>query len=136
MRGVFSAFYEYNWQGAEEHFSKAIEYDATSPTVRLGRTLWFLVPTQRLAELWVLYTMNERKRSIRMWTLVQLFPAFPICRFASGLAFLRGGLIEEAVITSEEGRKIVPSDMFLLGVLALARAHQGRVADAEHIRAD
>jgi len=42
--------------------------------------------------------------------------------------------MEEAVTTLEEGLRIVPGDVFLLGVLALARASQGRTADAAAIR--
>ena len=50
VRGVFSAFYEYNWRAAEQHFVKALEMDPASPMVRVGRTLWFLVPKLRLEE--------------------------------------------------------------------------------------
>lgn len=156
VRGVFSAFYEYNWETAEEHFVRALEMDPASPMVRLGRALWFLLPTGRLeealdeikravaldplspavrtAELWILYTMRKSEAADRARALIQLFPSLPICRFASGLALLRGELIEEAVITLEEGLKIVPGDVFLLAVLALARARQGRVADTQQIR--
>jgi TolB-like protein len=157
VRGVFSAFYEYNWEAAEEHFVKALEMDPASPMVRLGRALWFLLPTLRLeealdeikravaldplspavrtGELWVLHAMKKQEAADRARTLIQLFPSLPICRFASGLALLRGDLTEEAVITLEEGLKIVPGDVFLLGALALARARQGRVQDAQQIRA-
>ena len=157
VRGVFSAFYEYNWKAAEEHFLKALGMDPASPMVRVGRTLWFLVPTLRLAdaleeikravtldplspavrtaELWVLYTMKKSEAVDRARALIQLFPSLPICRFAAGLTLLRNDLIEESVFTLEEGLKIVPEDVFLLGVLALARARQGRAADAAQIRA-
>jgi TolB-like protein len=157
VRGVFSAFYEYNWNAAEEHFVRALEMDPASPMVRVGRTLWLLLPTLRLAEaldeikqavtldplspavrtteLWVFYTMKKSEAADRARALIQLFPSLPICRFAAGLTLLRLDLIEEAVTILEEGLKIVPGDVFLPGVLALARARQGRTADAEQIRA-
>lgn len=157
VRGVFSAFYEFNWQAAEKHFLTALEMDPASPMVQMGRALWFLLPTQRLeealdelkraiaidplspairtAELWVLYSMRKPEAAERARALIQLFPSLPICRFAAGNALLRGGLAEEAVITLEEGLKIVPGDVFLLGVLALAQARQGHLAVAGQIRA-
>lgn len=157
VRGVFSAFYEYNWDAAEEHFAKALEMDPASPMVRVGRALWFLLPTLRLAEaldeirravtldpfssavrtaeLWILHTMKKVEAADRARALIQLFPLLPICRFAAGLTLLRRDSIEEAVVTLEEGLQIVPGDVFLLGVLALARGRQGRAAEAEQIRA-
>ncbi len=157
VRGVFSSFYEYNWQAAEEHFVCALEMDPASPMVRLGRALWFLLPTLRpgealdeikravaldplspavrTAELWILYTMQRAEAVDGARALIQLFPSLPICRFAAGLALLRVGRIEEAVTTLEEGLKIVPGDVFLMGVLALARAGIGQVAEAQQIRA-
>ena len=81
VRGVFSAFYEYNWKAADEHFVKALEMDPASAMVRVGRALWFLLPTLQLAdardeinravtldpfspavrttEVWILYTMKK-----------------------------------------------------------------------------
>jgi TolB-like protein len=157
VRGVFSAFYEYNWKASDEHFVKALEMDPASAMVRVGRGLWFLLPTLQLAEaldeikravtldpfspavrtteLWILYTMKKLEAVDRARGLIQMFPSLPICRFAAGLTLLRHGSIEEAVICLEEGLKIVPGDVFLLGVLALARARQGRAEDAEQIRA-
>ena len=157
VRGVFSAFYEYNWNTADEHFMKALEMDPASATVRVGRALWFLVPTLRLTEaldeinravaldpfspavrtteLWILYTMKKLDAADRARGLIRMFPSPPICRFAAGLTLLRHGSIEEAVICLEEGLKIVPGDVFLLGVLALAHARQGRSSEAEQIRA-
>jgi adenylate cyclase len=157
VRGVFSAFYEYNWNAAEEHFIKALEMDPASPMVRLGRALWLLVPTRRLeealeeitravsfdplspavrtAEVWILYTMRNPAAADRARALIQLFPSLPICRFAAGLALLRQDFIQEASVTLEEGLSAFPGDVFLKGVLALIRARQGRVADAEQIRA-
>jgi predicted Zn-dependent protease len=131
--------------------------DPASGMVRVGRALWFLLPTLQLAEaleeirravaldpfspavrtteLWILYTMRKSDAADRARGLIQMFPSLPICRFAAGLTLLRDGATEEAVFCVEEGLKIVPGDVFLLGVLALARARQGQARDAEQIRA-
>ena len=61
VRGVYSAFYEYNWETAEEHFVKAIEMDPASPMVRLGHALWFLLPTRRLDR-----TLDETDRAVAL----------------------------------------------------------------------
>ncbi len=157
VRGVFSAFYEYNWKAADEHFVKALEMDPSSPMVRLGRALWYLVPTLQLedalaeieravsldpfspavrtAELWILYTMRSPGAAGRARGLIQMFPSLPICRYAAGLTLLRHGFFEEAALCLEEGLKMAPGDVFLLGVLSLAHRSQGRVAEAAEIRA-
>jgi serine/threonine-protein kinase len=156
VRGVFSAFYEYSWNAAEGHFVKALEMDPSSPMVRLGRALWYLVPTLQLeealaeieravsldpfspavrtAELWIVYTMRSPSAVGRARGLIQMFPSLPICRFAAGLTLLRYSLLEEAAQCLEEGLKMAPGDVFLLGVLSLARRSQGRVAEALEIR--
>ena len=78
---------------------------------------------------------NRRpEAAVRARALVQMFPSLPICRFTAGLTLLRHGFVEEAAGTLEEGLGIVPGDVFLLGVLALVRARQGRLTDAEKIR--
>ncbi len=61
VRGVFAAFYEYNWKSADEHFTKALEMDPSSAMVRLGRALWFLLPTQQLAE-----ALDEIERAVTL----------------------------------------------------------------------
>ncbi len=157
VRGVFSAFYEYNWKAAEQHFAKALEMDPSSPMVRVGHVLWFLLPTLRLeealndirqavmfdplspivrvTELWVLYTMKRPEAADAARRLIQIFPSLPICRYAAGLALMRCDFVAEAAAAAEDGLKIVPNDVFLLGILGLARTRQGRIGEAEQIRA-
>ena len=144
VRGVFSAFYEYNWKAAEQHFLQALERDPASGMVRVGYALWFLTPTLRLAEaldrvkqavtidpfspavrsaeLWIRYAMRTSDAADRARELIRLFPGLPICRFAAGLTLLRHDFVDEAATCLEDGLKIVPGDVFLLGVLALVRA--------------
>ncbi|MBZ5609160.1 MAG: winged helix-turn-helix domain-containing protein [Acidobacteriia bacterium] len=158
VRGVFSAFYEYNWNDADDHFVKALQMDPASPMVRVARALWFLVPTRRLpealaeikigvtldplspavriSELWVLYTLRTPEAVDKARSLIQLFPSLPICRFVAGLTLLRHNLIDEAATTLEAGLSVTPGDVFLLGVMALVRSRQGRVADVDNIRDD
>jgi predicted Zn-dependent protease len=93
-------------------------------------------PAARTAELWILNAVRQHDAVDRARALIGLFPSLPICRFTAAHALLRCGFIEEAVDTIEEGVRMVPGDVFLLAVLALARARQGRTAYAEQIRAD
>ena len=44
-RGIFSAFYEYNWKAADEHFARALELNPACPRVRSARSFWLLAPT-------------------------------------------------------------------------------------------
>jgi len=156
VRGVFSAFYEYNWNDADDHFVKALQMDPASPMVRVARALWFLVPTRRLpealaeikigvtldpfspavriSELWVLYTLRTPEAVDKARSLIRLFPSLPICRFVAGLTLLRNNLIDEAATTVEAGLSVAPGDVFLLGVMALVRSRQGRIADVDNIR--
>ncbi len=158
VRGVFSAFYEYNWNDADDHFAKAIRMDPGSPMVRVARALWLLVPTRRLpealaetkigvnldplspavriTELWVLYTLRTPEAVDKARSLTQLFPSLPICRFMAGLTLLRHNLVDEAATTIKAGLQIAPGDVFLLGVMALVLSRKGRNADVNNIRND
>jgi TolB-like protein/lipoprotein NlpI len=157
-RGIFSAFYEYNWKAADEHFAQAMELDPACPRVRTARSFWFLSPTGRLdealaeikravnldplssvvrnRECWVLHCMRKAEALERARATLQMFPAHPVCSFSGSLVFLGQGLHEEAASTLEKGLEAVPGSVYLLGVLALARACQGRYADAEQIRSE
>ncbi len=157
-RGIFSAFYEYNWKAADEHFAEAMELDPACPRVRSARSFWLLAPTGRLEEAlaevkravnldplssvvrnrecWVLHCMRKGEALERARATLQMFPAHPVCSFSGSLVFLSQGLHDEAATTLEKSLEAVPGSVYLLGVLALARACQGRYADAQRIRSE
>jgi TolB-like protein len=157
-RGIFSAFYEYNWEAADEHFLRALELDPACPRVRTARSFWLLAPTGRLdealaeitravrldplssvarnRETWVLHCARKAEAVDRARAAVQLFPGHPVASFSSGLVLIRQGLHEEGVTAVEKGLEAVPGSVYLLGVLALARACQGRTEEAEQIRSE
>jgi len=158
VRGIFSAFYEYNWKAADEHFLRALELNPACPRVRSARSFWLLAPTGRLDEAlveitgavnldplssvarnrqcWVLHNMVKAEAVDRARALLQLFPSHPVSTFCASSTLLRQGWYEEAATALERGLDAVPGSAYLLGVLALARAQQGRAADAKRIRAE
>jgi len=157
-RGIFSAFYEYNWKAADDHFAEALELNPECPRVRTARSFWLLLPTGRVdealaearhalrldplstvarnRECWVLHCMRRAEALDRARASVQLFPSHPVTCFNASLVFLGWNLYEEAVETIERGMAAVPGSVYLLGVLSLARAGQGRHADAKQIRSE
>jgi TolB-like protein len=158
VRGIFSAFYEYNWRAADEHFARAIELNPACPRVRSARSLWYLAPTWQLdealvestravnldplssvarnRECWVLHSMMKAEAVERARVLLQLFPTHPVTINCASLTLLRQGWYEEAAAALEKGLQAVPGSPYLLGVLALALARQGRTADAKRINGD
>jgi TolB-like protein/Tfp pilus assembly protein PilF len=158
VRGIFSAFYEYNWKAADEHFTRAIELNPACPRVRSARSFWFLAPTGQLdealveitravnldplssvarnRECWVLHNMMKSEAVERARALLQLFPSHPVTIFCASTTLLRQGWYEEAATTLERGLQAVPGSPYLLGVLAMARARQGRAVDAKRIHAE
>jgi tetratricopeptide (TPR) repeat protein len=158
VRAIFFAFYEYNWTAAGEHFAKALELDPASARVRTIRSLWFLIcvgrldealaetrlavsldplsPAVRNVEIWVLHVMRKEEAVERARAALQLFPSRWVLGLSAGLVFMQHGLHEDAATALENGLEIMPGGVHLLGALALARARQGRPADAENIRAE
>lgn len=157
-RAIFSAFYEYNWNAAGEHYAHAVELDPASGRIRASRCVWFLGPVGRLeealveaqravhldplnpavrnTETWVLHLMGKGEAVERARAVLQLFPSHWISTFIASHAFLRRGLHKDAAAALERGLEIVPGSAYLLGALALARACQGRLTEAEKIRAE
>jgi predicted Zn-dependent protease len=72
----------------------------------------------------------------RARVLLQLFPTHPVTINCASLTLLRQGWYEEAAAALEKGLQAVPGSPYLLGVLALALARQGRTADAKRINGD
>jgi adenylate cyclase len=157
-RGIFSAFYEYNWKAVDEHFAQAMELDPACPRVRSARSFWLLAPTGRLdealaevkravnldplssvvrnREFFVLHCMRKTEALGRARAALRMFPTHPVTIFLGSFVFLGQGLHEEAATTLEKGLESVPGSVYLLGLLALARARQGRFAEAEQIRSE
>jgi hypothetical protein len=135
-----------------------MELDPACPRVRTARSFWLLSPTGRLdealaevkravnldplssvvrnRECWVLHCMRKPEALERARATLQMFPAHPVCSFSGSLVFLGHGLHDEAASTLEKGLAAVPGSVYLSGVLALARACQGRHGDAEQIRSE
>lgn len=158
VRAVFSILFEYNWNAAREHYAHALELDPVSPRIRASRACWFLAPLGRLdealadarravnldplnpsfrnIEAWVLHLMRRPEAVERARGALQLFPSYWITSFIGSLVFLHAGLPDEAVAALEKGLEIVPGSTYLLGALARVRGREGRVEEAQGIRAE
>jgi TolB-like protein/Flp pilus assembly protein TadD len=158
VRGVFFAFYEYNWKAAGEHFAQALELEPASARAHTSRSLWFLSPLGRFDEalaevkravnldplspavrhneLWVLHAARKEEAVERARAALRLFPWHWVLGYVAGRIFMHSGLHDDAAAALEKGMEITPGNPYLLGALSLARARQGRPGDAENIRAE
>jgi tetratricopeptide (TPR) repeat protein len=80
--------------------------------------------------------MRKTEALGRARAALRMFPTHPVTIFLGSFVFLGQGLHEEAATTLEKGLESVPGSVYLLGLLALARARQGRFAEAEQIRSE
>jgi len=158
VRGIFSSFYEYDWKASSEHFARALEMDPMSGRARSSHSLWHLLPVGRLEEAldevkravqldplnpasrnpetWMLAVMRKEKAIERARSALQLFSSRWIGNWVGSHAFIWWGLYEEAVGALEGGLDVVPDNTHLLGALALARGRQGKLDEAQRIRAE
>jgi eukaryotic-like serine/threonine-protein kinase len=156
-RGIFSAFYEYDWKAAGEHYVRALELNPMFGRARASRSIWYLLPVRRPeealdearravyldplnpavrnTETWVLHVMRREEAIERARAALQLFSSSWISNFIAAHVFIRHELYEEAVSALESGLEVVPHSVYLLGVLALARGGQRKPEEAERIRA-
>ena len=72
----------------------------------------------------------------RARALIELFGGSWFSWAIAARAFTMTGLYEEADAAFQSGLELSPGNVALLGWLAFARGRQGRLADAERIRAE
>jgi predicted Zn-dependent protease len=93
--------------------------------------------TTRRAELLVLYATGHAELAIeRARSLVDLFGASWVSWAFAARPLMLQGLVAEADAALQKGLELSPGNVQLLAWLALARGRQGRVGDAERIRAE
>jgi predicted Zn-dependent protease len=91
----------------------------------------------RRAELFVMYATGNGELAVeRARSLVDLFGASWVSWAFAARALILEGLVAEADAALQKGLELSPGNVHLLAWLALARGRQGRVADAERIRAE
>jgi serine/threonine-protein kinase len=158
IRGLMRAFYEWNWGGAEEDFSRAIELNPAFALAHVGKAIILaaqrraesalaeisqaldldpLNMTTRRTQLHVLYATGNGKLAVeRARALVDLSSGSWLNLAFAARAFTLQGLLEEADATLQRGLELSPRNVQLLAWLAFVRGRQGRVGEAERIRAE
>ncbi len=158
IRGMIRTFYEWNWGGAEEDFTRAIQLNPAFALAHVARANLLVVQRRnqeagaeirqaldldplnmitRRAELFVLNATGNGQLAVgRARALVDLFGGSWMSWLFAARVFTLQGLLEEAAATFQKGLELSPGNVNVLAWLALVRGRQGRVADAERIRAE
>jgi len=157
IRGMVRTFYEWNWTGAEKDVARTLHLNPAFALAHVARAnilaalrrnqeavaeirealeLDPLNITTRRSELFVLYATGNGELAVeRARSLVDLFGASWVSWAFAARALILQGLLAEADSALQKGLELSPGNVQLLAWLALARGRQGRVADAERIRA-
>lgn len=151
-RGMVKGPGQFDWVGANRDFEKAIQLNPDSPIGHSRRAWWYLVPAgrfeeavveiRRSAELdplsvmargleaLVLGVAGHRETCIeRTRSAMALFPDSFLAALLLSSAFGACGEFEEAAAVLLRGLQAVPSNIWLLTMLALTYAHQGKTVD-------
>jgi len=155
IRGTIRAFYQHDWKGAAEDFAHSAKPGAVYAS---ARAVWFFAPrgqfqegldwirralqndplnmSVRNSEVWLLGVMRAGEHAIeRSRALRSLFHGFWAACYMAAVTLAVHGLYEEAAAALEEGLATSPGMPLLLGTLAWVRGRQGRLTEAEELRA-
>jgi tetratricopeptide (TPR) repeat protein len=158
IRGMIRLYYDWNWSAAGEDLARAIELnpafavahvsrcnsllaqqrnDEALAEIRLALELDPLNMITRRAEVFALFATGHAELAVEhARALVELFSGSWLSLAIAARAFTQCNLHEEAAATIQKGLELSPHNMTLLAWLALVRGRQGRIADAESIRAE
>jgi TolB-like protein/predicted Ser/Thr protein kinase len=158
IRGMIRLYYDWNWSAAGEDLARAIELnpafavahvsrcnsslaqqrnDEALAEIRLALELDPLNMITRRAEVFALFATGHAEVAVEhARALVELFSGSWLSLAIAARAFTQCNLHEEAAATIQKGLELSPHNMTLLAWLALVRGRQGRIADAESIRAE
>jgi serine/threonine-protein kinase len=155
IRGALRAAYQYDWTGAGEDFTRALELNPSDAHAHQRRASCYLSPLGRLEEslaeikrgieldpLWAFtrslepYTLlihGEKSRAVeRSRDVIELFPWYWLSYFIAAGILGATGFREEALSVLKRGLATNPENVFLLA--GLARNHGWRGEKAEAIR--
>ena len=158
VRGTIRGFYEWNWNAAGADVARALELNPAFALAHAGRSYYLVAKRRyedavaairrsleldplnmitRTSELLVLYAAGHGELAAdRARALIELFGGSWFSWAIAARAFAMSGLHEEADAAFQRGLQLSPGNVALLGWLAFARGRQGRLADAERIRAE
>ena len=146
--GVVEAMYEWNWNGAEEAFRRAIELDPQHPTARQWYATNLLVPQRRFAEaaqqifqakqadplslaidgslgLISLYAERYDQAVSELRSTLQKDPAFAIAHYFLGMALTQVGELDDAIASFETAGRLSGNSPEIRAALGHARAIAG-----------
>jgi serine/threonine-protein kinase len=158
MRGLIRSYYEWNWSAAGEDFARVIQLNPAFALAHVGRANIMVVQRRnqeavveirraleldplnmvtRRSELFALYATGNGQLAVeRARALVDLSAGSWLNWAFAARAMILQGLLEEADAALQKGLELSPGNVQLLAWLALARGRQGRIVDAERIRAE
>ena len=157
-RALFRTLYEYDWDGAEADFVRAIGLNPSSAIARFRCAYFHLRPLGRLEEakaqndrafeldplsLTIRFgaahlslMLGERDKAVKQArAALDLYPGSWLGCWLSGQIFAMAGLFQEAGETLQRGLEILPDSPFLLAVLARLRTDEGKTGEAAAIQA-
>jgi TolB-like protein/Tfp pilus assembly protein PilF len=157
IRGALRAVYQYDWRGAGEDLTRALELNPSDGHAHHRLATWYLRPLGRVEEslaemkrsleldpLWAftrsvepyaLLTHGERSQAIeRARDVIELFPWYWLSYFQAALVLGASGFRDEALSVLRRGLATDPDNMFLLATLALNHGRHGDREEAVRIQ--
>jgi TolB-like protein/Tfp pilus assembly protein PilF len=157
IRGALRAVYRYDWTGAGEDLSRALELNPSDAHAHHRRAACYLRPLGRLEE-----SLAEIKRSIELdplWAfarglepvallmhgeksqaverareVIELFPWYWLSYLGAARVLGASGFREEALSALRKGLAADPENAYLLAALALSHGRRGEGAEALRMR--
>lgn len=154
--GFVKARYEWDWDGAETEFRRAIELNHGYAIAHSWYGLFSLVAAGRVDEAireaqqaeqldpvsigisvnvgWVFYFSRQYDQAIaQSRKLLEMDQSFNQAYANLGMSFVQKGMYAEAIAVCEEGLRHRPDDLDLLGTLGFSQAVSGRREEAHKV---
>ena len=147
--------YDWDWEGAERDYRRAIQLNPSSPGVRHGYAIYLAIPRRfdeafshmkRAEELdplsrairrgkgWLYLWSREYDRAIEQWRMtLELDPDFPQAHYALAIAYAQKGLYEDAIGSHGKAISLAGDTTRALAILAHAHGKAGQKKEALQI---
>jgi TolB-like protein/Tfp pilus assembly protein PilF len=150
--------YDWDWEGAERDYRRAIEFNPSYPAVRHWYSLYLAIPRRfdeafaqmtRAEELdplsravrrgkgWLYLWSGEYDRAIEQWRMtLELDADFPQAHYALAIAYARKGMYDDAIGSHRKAIALAGETPRTLAILAHAYGKAGQKAEALQILGD
>jgi TolB-like protein/Tfp pilus assembly protein PilF len=147
--------YDWDWEGAERDYRRAIQLNPSSPGVRHGYAIYLTIPRRfdeafshmkRAEELdplsrairrgkgWLYLWSRQYDRAIEQWRMtLELDPDFPQAHYALAIAYAQKGLYEDAIGWHGKAISLAGDTPRALAILAHAYGKAGQKKEALQI---